>query len=410
MTLLTRRTSLLALFSILVGTWAGCSGSSQSGEAWSQNVFWKGNTHTHSLWSDGDAAPEWIADWYTKQQYNFLVLSDHNILSEGDKWFPVKEGTRLTPQRVAKLEQQFGADTVETRENGDGSTSMRLKTLAELRERFEQAGKFRFLQGEEITDGFESANIHINAFPLTEKIRPQKGGSVVETLQRNFDRVHEVSVQKGKPILAHLNHPNFTWSLTWEDFAAIRHEKFFEVYNGHNSVRNYGDAERPSTEQMWDLVNTARLRQHELPLLYGLATDDSHHYHAWGGKNTNPGRGWVMVRAANLEEDALIESMFAGDYYASTGVSLNFRQDASAIHVRIDAEPGVQYTTEFVGTRGEQVGVVLHSSMETECSYELTSDDLFVRARVRSTKAHPNPFAEGDLEMAWLQPVRGAGK
>jgi hypothetical protein len=27
--------------------------------------WWKGNTHTHTLWSDGDAAPEVAADWYS---------------------------------------------------------------------------------------------------------------------------------------------------------------------------------------------------------------------------------------------------------------------------------------------------------------------------------------------------------
>ena len=26
--------------------------------------WWKGNLHTHSLWSDGDDYPEMIADWY----------------------------------------------------------------------------------------------------------------------------------------------------------------------------------------------------------------------------------------------------------------------------------------------------------------------------------------------------------
>lgn len=407
---MTRRTVALAAFCLCLGVWTSCGDSESSAPAWNTTPFWKGNTHTHSLWSDGDTAPEWIADWYVQQKYNFLVLSDHNILSVGDKWFPVKEGTRLTDERLKKLQDQFGKDQVEVRENGDGSLSMRLQTLPELRQRFENEGQFIFLQGEEITDGFESANIHINAFPLTEVIQPQKGGSIVETLQRNFDRVQEEAQRLGKPIVAHLNHPNFTWSLTWQDFAAIRHERFFEVYNGHNSVRNYGDADHPSTEQMWDLVNTARLREHGLPLLYGLATDDSHHYHAWGGNNTNPGRGWVMVRANELDEDALVQSMFDGDYYASTGVVLDFQQNSTAIHLRIQAEPGVSYTTEYVGTRGEQIGVVLHTTTELESSYVLSADDLFVRARVRSSKLHPNPFAKGDMEMAWLQPVRGPGE
>ena len=43
--------------------------------------FFKGNTHAHTLWSDGNDFPEMVADWYRSQGYNFLVLSDHNVLS-----------------------------------------------------------------------------------------------------------------------------------------------------------------------------------------------------------------------------------------------------------------------------------------------------------------------------------------
>src|SRR6185503_12379695 len=48
--------------------------------------WYKGNTHTHSLWSDGDGAPEHIADWYKSHGYQILELSDHNILKDGEKW------------------------------------------------------------------------------------------------------------------------------------------------------------------------------------------------------------------------------------------------------------------------------------------------------------------------------------
>ena len=47
--------------------------------------WWKGNLHTHSLWSDGDDYPEMIVDWYKQHGYRFLALSDHNILLQGDK-------------------------------------------------------------------------------------------------------------------------------------------------------------------------------------------------------------------------------------------------------------------------------------------------------------------------------------
>src|SRR5580693_5839579 len=49
-------------------------------------TYWKGNLHTHSLWSDGDDFPEMIADWYKSHDYHFLALTDHNVLSDGERW------------------------------------------------------------------------------------------------------------------------------------------------------------------------------------------------------------------------------------------------------------------------------------------------------------------------------------
>ena len=51
--------------------------------------WWKGNTHTHTWWSDGDSPPESVAGWYRERDYNFLVLSDHNRMQEGEFWYRV---------------------------------------------------------------------------------------------------------------------------------------------------------------------------------------------------------------------------------------------------------------------------------------------------------------------------------
>ena len=37
--------------------------------------------------------------------------------------------------------------------------------------------------------------------------------------------------------------------------------------------------------------------------------------------------------------------------------------------------------------------------------YELTGDELYVRARVQSSEDHPNPYATGDKQTAWVQPL-----
>ena len=382
-----------------------------------QPQWFKGNTHTHTYWSDGNAAPEHVIDWYVKHDYDFLVLSDHNILSQGEKWYPIgrDDWRPLRPEHVEDLEQRFGPDWVQTHTTDDGTKEMRLKTLPELRAKFERAGEFIMIQGEEITDQFDRDPIHVNAINLQELIEPQGGDSVRDTIQRNIDAVIEQSRRFDRPMLAHLNHPNFGHALTPADVAAIKGERFFEVYNGHHSVRNHGDDNTPSMDQMWDIALTLRLTEYDLGLLYGLATDDAHNHHGQG-RTSQPGRGWVWVKADKLTPNAIVSALRAGDFYASTGVTLkDFGSSDRTLWLEIQPQEGVTYTTEFIGTRWRDgavsaVGEVLATSSELRPQYEMNGDELYVRARVTSSRTHPNPFAEGDMETAWVQPVLGPAR
>jgi hypothetical protein len=399
--------SAIVALAWLVHAGLGARGSEATAARW-----WKGNTHTHTLWSDGDAPPEQVVAWYRGHGYHFLVLSDHNVLSQGERWFPVEEGGRLTPARVERLVERFGADAIQLRE-GEAGREMRLVTLPELRERFEEPGGFLLVQGEEVTDGLDGRPVHVNGIHLAERIPPQGGATVREMLQRNVSAIVEQGRRLGRPTLAHVNHPNFGWGLTWEDVAALRDDRFFEVYNGHPSVRNAGDAEHPGTERMWDLALTRRLLELDLGLLYAVATDDAHNYHETGPDRANAGRGWIVVRADTLSPEALLGALRAGDFYASSGVSIDDFGAADG-HYRVDVavEPGVTYRTRFVGTRvaegvpGE-VGALLHETTDVPAEYRFRGDELYVRAVVVSDRPHPNPYAPGDLETAWLQPVLG---
>jgi hypothetical protein len=136
-----------------------------------EDLHWfKGNTHTHSLWSDGNDFPDMISAWYQEQGYDFLGMSDHNTLAAGERW--VKESViekkkiALGPKVLDKYLKRFGDSWVETRTDKDGQTEVRLKTLEEYRKKLEVPGKFLLVQAEEISAGFGKSPIHINAINL----------------------------------------------------------------------------------------------------------------------------------------------------------------------------------------------------------------------------------------------------
>ncbi len=368
--------------------------------------WYKGNLHTHSYWSDGDEFPERIMDWYKSRGYHFLALTDHNRLAEGEFWKSISEEQIYRDAYAAYL-AQYGKDWVVSREDS-GRLEVKLKTLAEYRPLFEEKERFLIIQSEEITDHFEGAPIHLNATNVQELIEPQGGQSVIDVLQNNIDAVIAQRKATGQPMIVHVNHPNFHYAIGLEDMIALQGERFFEVFNGHPQVNNLGDSTHIGTEEMWDLINIAYLSQGK-PLIYSLATDDSHHYHRFDRQWSNSGRGWIMVEADSLETHALISAIENGRFYASTGVSLSELELIDGKYkIAVEAEPGVNYKIQFIGCRkGEQQTEVLHESSGTAASFEINEDLLFVRAKVISDKKHPNPIETIVDEMAWTQPVLG---
>ena len=164
--------------------------------------------------------------------------------------------------------------------------------------------------------------------------------------------------------------------------------------------------------------------------LYALAVDDAHNYHNQSSSNSNPGRGWVVVRAPALTATNIIAAMEAGDFYASSGVRLkDVRRGKDRYEIEIEPEEGVTYTTQFIGTRkgfdrtsepvldkkGEPLAVTRHYSQDigavlaevegTNPGYTLKGDEIYVRARIISSKPKANPYAKGEFERAWTQPL-----
>lgn len=392
--------------------------------------YWKGNLHTHTLWSDGDDFPEMVVDWYKRHGYHFLALTEHNVIAEGEKWIDA-EPNATRKLAVAKYLKRFGDRWPEFR-TADGKCQVRLKPLSEFHSLFDEPGKFALIPAEEITHSFAKRPIHMNGINLRDPIKPLDGKDAVETIRVNVRQVSDQRAKAKRVMIASLNHPNFGWGVRVEEMLLAEELKFFEVFNGHPGVRNYGDAQHASVERVWDITLALRLGKHGLGVVYGLATDDSHGYHEYGVGKVNPGRGWVMVKAPYLSAEGLLMGMDAGDFYPSTGVLFNeVARDGNTLKLAIRAEPGVSYKTEWVATMKDadltatpksfkdkngkevpvtgdysaEIGKVVATSTDANPTYALTGRELYVRAKVTSTRPHPNPYAKGDVEVAWTQPV-----
>ena len=284
--------------------------------------WYKGNTHTHTINSDGDSTPDEVVRWYKEHRYHFLVLTDHNFLTE-----------------VKGLNSIFAA-----------------------RE------QFLVINGEEVTDSFEGSPIHINGLNLREVVPPQGGSNPVDMLQRNVDAIRGVG---GVP---HINHPNFRWALTADQMRQVSNNKLFEIYNGAPSVHNHGGGGSPGLEAMWDEILSSG------KLIYGIAVDDAHEFKGeFSPDRLNPGRGWVVVQAPRLSAAAIMEGLEAGRFYASTGVSLSdLRVDDQGIEIAIEEKPTFKYTTHFIGDGGR----LLTKAHGLTARYRIQGGEGYVRARV----------------------------
>ena len=297
--------------------------------------WYRGNIHTHTTESDGDAEPAKVVSWYRRHGYDFLVLSDHNHLT----LFEYGEGKRRFKRPL-------------------------------------------MIPGEEISANIKGGAIpiHINGVGLSRVVEPIDAGEIVPTIQANVNAIRQAG---GIPSI---NHPNYKWAFDHTHLRLVDGLSLFEVFNGHPATNVYGGPGKFSTEEIWDGVLSAG------KVVFGVATDDSHNYHDFTPAKSNPGRGWVAVRAQELTRDAIVAGLEMGDFYASTGVNLSDLV-ASPERVRLEIDPGPYqlYSTRFVGKGGELLADVAGVSAE----YEPSGDEGYVRAVVTSS---------GNTK-AWTQPV-----
>lgn len=317
--------------------------------------------HAHSGRS-GDSAtpPRDVAAWYARHGYDAVVLTDHNVAS--------------TPPTSSALALLPG---VELTHNLRDCTPMPRPGFGCL--------------------------LHVNALAIEPRTEPEPPWAPLDaeserqppTRAAVFARSIKTSRALGG--VAMLNHPNFHAAADADLIAALVRDhdlRLFEVANEAVDSDNT-PADRPSTEALWDDVLSRGLT------LYGVATDDAHHYddavavRARGELAHTGDRGFVMVRADAPSNTAVREALREGRFYSSTGLVLkDVRVQDGALVIDLPERCAQTCTTRFIGQGGAQLGPIQKG---TTARFALSdAPPGYVRAVVTSS----------DGARALVQPVR----
>jgi len=278
--------------------------------------WYKGALHVHTKVSDGDSTPAEVVEWHKRHGYDFMVLTDHD---------------RYTDVNARGL-------------NSDGS--------------------FLVIPGEEVSAMFGKQEIHINGINTKHVVKPLKGRSVDEVLQKNVLAVREAG---GIPIV---NHPFYKGRISEGNLASISGFFLLEI---HNAMVSTG------AEHEMLLDRLTEMGKH----VYGTASDDSHYFRTVKKDNWGcPGKAWVMVRAESLTVDNILKALESGDFYVSTGVILSdLTITDKEYRIAVVPEKDTKYTISF--RSGELA--VRQLSVGNSDVYRYLGKEPYIRAKIVSS-------------------------
>ena len=318
--------------------------------------WFRGNTHSHSIESDGDSPPDSLARWYRDAGYGFLFITDHEKLTDP----------------------------------------------APLNARYGKPGAFLLIAGQEVTQRVtdstrtENRQAHMNSLGPNRVVMPQGTNGVAKGITMAEGYARNIAAIRAAGAIPQINHPNYRWSVRLGDLLAVPDSTLFEIANAHTGVNNLGAADAdgrrvPSTEALWDsLLSRGQL-------LFAVGDDDSHSFKPREADDynvTRPGRSWIMVRADTLTAPAILGAIRRGDFYVSTGVTLR-ELSIGPRGIRVAAEASGtddrRFTTEWIGRGGRVLGTV-HGK---DASYQVRGDEGYVRARITDSNG----------KRAWTQPL-----
>ena len=245
-------------------------------------AFLKGALHCHTTRSDGKGTPEEVVKLHYENGYQFMALTDHNILNHVNH-------ADVPMTILAGVERDFGLPG----RKFDKPHCVHIVGIG--------------LPGDPAIPG--------------QDVRPEHAGrgECGADAQPMIDQMHSWNM---KTIYAHPE-----WSATtYQDFKMLTGNFAMEVWNTGCAMENNQDFNAPYWDEALDAGQ----------MVWGVATDDGHpvHQHC---------KGWVMVSADN-DAASIIDALEKGEFYASCGPEIkDFYVEDGVAHIECSEAASIDF-------------------------------------------------------------------
>lgn len=239
-----------------------------------ENAVWlKGNLHSHSVNSDGKLTPEEMKEAYRSHGYDFLAVTDHDIYTD-------------------------------TRNMTDD--------------------KFTMIQGFELwSNATNDKDIHVH-FLWDDKIEGIAPNQVLHLPERTGKVATAFAYEmRNKGAFVQLNHPHWSMLASTEVEDENPYHSVEIINYGTEWLENTGDGSIFWSEMLYRGVK-----------LWGTGADDNHNGEPLDSQYSDSFGGFTVVKAKDRSPKAIMDALFSGSFYTSTGPSIyDFYVEDDEVHI-----------------------------------------------------------------------------
>ena len=309
--------------------------------------FYKANLHMHTTVSDGRMTPEEVKEEYKKRGYSVVAYTDHEALVPHTELtddtflaitsYEVATNNNITPDDF-RFMKTYHMNLYSKDPNKDVSPVFNMALLW-----IEKVAQYMSDEAKAVDWPREYTNESINAL---------------------------ITRAKEDGFLVSLCHPN--WSLqNYPDYSELKGFWGIECYNTGCVRGGYPDTMQPID----DLLHLGEK-------VFPVAADDAH------GSKEDPNDcfgGFVMIKAGRLDYDTIMEALEKGDFYASSGPSIEelYLED-DVLHIKTSPAVKIEVITE------RRIRRCIHGEGMTEAAFDL--GDYLTKSRRFSGKHWPSYF------------------